>query len=326
MYDKATGWRWRYVLSALALAGAFACQRTPDPEARVVGKLAADDSQLSKRTVDATRVLATVNGHPVYREDLEAYVNAGMEANTKDDVLEGVIRTVLLADEARRRGYARNGEVATAFKKALALELLVQKGHGFTEKSIDESALRAAYEQQKQSRFVHGKKRTVVHALVRPPKGKSISSVERGIAVQIQKKVQGAQSESEFRKAVDEFRKQSPSASIVVEKLPPFDGESTAFVQPFVKGAFGIAYPDERVSDPVETSYGIHVIFVESEGEASNVSFAEARDTLAAEMIDGERRKYVETFIETLEKKADIFVYDRVLQESSGEGFGDDQR
>ncbi len=326
MYDKATGWGWGVLGSVLALAGAFACEPAPDPEARMVGELDAYDSQLPKRAVDASRVLATVNGHPIYREDLEAYLNAGLAAKTKDDVLEAVIRTVLLADEARRRGYAGNGEVATAFKKALALELLVRKGHGFTEQSIDESSLRAAYEQQKRSRFVHGKKRTVVHALVRPPKGKNISSVERGIAAQIQKKVQGAQSESEFRKAVDEFKKESPSASIVVEKLPPFDGESTAFVQPFVKGAFGIAYPDERVSVPVETSYGIHVIFVESEGEASNVSFAEARGTLSAEMIDGERREYVATFIEALEKKADIFVYDRVLQESAGGGVGDDQR
>jgi peptidyl-prolyl cis-trans isomerase C len=326
VYGKATGGPWGFFLSVVALVGISACQPAPDPEARVVGELAAYDSQLSKRAVDTSRVLATVNGHPIYREDLEAYLNAGLEAKTKDDVLEGVIRTVLLADEARRRGYARNGEVATAFKKALALELLVQKGHGFTEKSIDESVLRAAYEHQKRSRFVHGKKRTVVHALVRPPKGKNISSVERRIAAQIQKKVQGAQSESEFRKAVDEFKKESPSASIVVEKLPPFDGESTAFVQPFVKGAFGIAYPHERVSVPVETSYGIHVIFVESEGEASNVSFVEARGTLSAEMIDSERRKYVATFIETLEKKADIFVYDRILQESSGEGVGDDDR
>ena len=312
------------VVSFLMMAVvSISCGRDSVSDVEVSPALEAFDSQLAKREIDMSRALASVNGVPIYREDLELYLKDNPVAETTAQVLEGVIRSELLAQEARRRGYARDKDVVAEFKKALALELLVQKGRGFSEKSIAEATLKAAYDRQKRARFVHGEMRTVVHALVSPEKGKGISNEDRKIAAQIQKKVQHVESEREFRTIVGDLKGEFPSASIIVEKLPPFDSESKAFVEPFVKGAFKIAYPEQRVSSPVETRFGVHVIFVESQSDSSDVPFSEARQILAGEMVDDERRKYIASFLDTVEKKADIFVYDEVLAESSGKGIGE---
>lgn len=307
------------MIYGLTLVSVLACSDEKPPES-AQNRLDAFDAGLERSEVDSSRVLATVNGNPIYKEDIAHYLESGMTMETPQKALDMVIRDTLLADEARRRGYAKAPLVVSEFKKALALQQLVQKGNAFTTKSISKSKIKETYEKNR-GRYVHDRLRTVVHALVEK-KGEDTSSGElRKMAQKIYEETKDSVTESEFRNGVDRVKAMYPHRKIVVEKLPPFDAQSERFVRSFVAGTFAVAYPNTRVSSIVETRFGMHVIFIDKEEAESNVSFEEAAPRIAEELLPEEKRQHVANYIENVYQRGNVFVYDEILAET-GKGTG----
>ncbi|MBN2718958.1 MAG: peptidyl-prolyl cis-trans isomerase [Deltaproteobacteria bacterium] len=266
------------------------------------------------KTVDPSRVLATVDGKPINVADIEEYLKNGLKASSAEDALQKVIETYLLADEAGRRGYGEKRDVSVEYKKALARAQLVRTGENFTISKIPTNVLEQEYERQK-DRFVHGVIRNVVHSLVVVPEGKEPTDADWRIAQEIQGAVASAQTADDFRKAVAAVQEQHAQAPIKVEDIFPFDAQSKRLVKPFVTGAFAVNYPSERISKIVQTQFGLHIIFIITEKEAENRSFEEVKTSLAKAILPDQRRQHVADYLDKLVAEGHVFVYDEILAE-----------
>ena len=301
----------KFLVFSVVLCGCVCCEdRSSD--ANTVKRMESFDSRLQKRQVDATKVLATVNGMPIYPSDVSHYLENGMVADSAEEALEKVIDMYLLADEARDRGYASSSEVISTFKKTLALQFLSRIGRQYSEKDIPEDVLKREYENKKKQ-LVHGKLRKTAHGLVMVQKGTEPTLEQQNLANQIHNLAKGTRTENAFKAAVEKVQKNAPTGAIVYESLPEFDANDTTFVKPFVNAAMAVDFPSNHVSPVVKTEFGLHVIFVASISEPSNISFEEAKANLARDMFPSERSRHVKTYIEELESNGEVFVYDEVL-------------
>lgn len=272
------------------------------------------NSGIQPKPVDKKTVLATVGGVAIYPQELSHHMKRSPKPLSKADALEELIQFHLLSQEAQKRGYGVRSEVVTEYKKALALAFLKKKGNGFTTRSLSESTLRNRYQEQK-SRFVHGALRDVLHALVLTGNGKHSETEAKIIGDRIRDSVKNVSTEHAFRDAVKAATEGVPN--IKIEDLPPFDAASQKFVKPFVKGTFAIQYPKERISKLVETQFGFHIIYIQSDAPAVNIPFEQARTTLEKELVQPERKKFIAKLIDDLYQNGKVFIYDNHLLPST---------
>lgn len=291
------------------LLGILACEG-PDKHADMRPLFDVWDNQIEKQKLDKKNVLAVVDGIPIYAAELQLHMNASKETLTKQEALEELIEFQLLAHEAYRRKYGASSAVISEFKKVLALQFLETQGNLYTRESISLQRLKEVYEQQKK-RFIHKTLRKVSHALVLTGKGHYGVEEAKKVAKTIYTATQNVSSVEDFVQQVRSITK--GDANIKVEHLPAFEIGSKQFVSSFVDGTFAIAYPRKKVSPSVITQYGIHIIFVESEQEASNLGFAQAKETLKDEMIDKERAEYIASLINQIYADGDVFIYDALI-------------
>ena len=311
----------RYAVLALITGGVWGCGETESSTASGgVNKGVVQDLLSHKRQLAGGTVLATVNGEPIYKEDVDVYLAGGMHASSPGEALNNVIDVALLSDEAARRGFSGKPDVFAAYTKALAMEQLVRAGKEFTVDRVPEKMLKAAYEQQKR-RFVHGTVRSVVHALVLTSEGKKEPTAEDWqLARDILDAVKNTDSAAAFRLAVEAVQTAHMNRKITIENIPAFERDTTRLVKPFVDGTWAVDYPNKHISKIVRTRFGLHVIFVIDEKPAENLSFEEARPTLAKELLPAARKKYINQYIDNLVAAGNVFIYDEILSQTvSGE-------
>jgi hypothetical protein len=124
----------------------------------------------------------------------------------------------------------------------------------------------------------------------------------RSLGARAAEAVAGARDERSFREALAPLVKEAGGKRLVVEKLPPFTANDTRFAAPFVQAAFAIEAPG-RMGGPMETRFGWHVILLLEELPPVRIPFEEARDTIAPEILEDERRQLAERLIGDLERR-----------------------
>ncbi|MBN2342708.1 MAG: peptidyl-prolyl cis-trans isomerase [Deltaproteobacteria bacterium] len=301
------------ILGVVCCASSIGCS-SEDSAPNVSTNIEAWDSHIKAKKLNDSMVLAQVNGIPIYPETVEFQAKQLQQKLSKEEALAEAIDFYLLEEEARRRGYARDKTVISEFKKALALAYLKKEGEAFTEKSIPLETLKKRYESQK-FRFVHGAQRDVVHALAMTGDGLYSDNDAKRIAREMSIAAANADSEKAFRQAVATVG--ADGTKIRVEDLPPFDQRNTGFVKPFVEGTFAIDYPGQKVSKPIKTKFGYHVIFVKNEEPAVDISFTDARKTLENEIFSFERQKYISELIDDVYNRGNVFIYDIEINNSN---------
>jgi parvulin-like peptidyl-prolyl isomerase len=260
----------------------------------------------------STHVVATVDGTSILDTQVTELVEAAESTLSLQEALEILIQTELLAKEAQRRGFGDSPEVAKARSVELTHAIF---RHQITDKfdleSLDVEQLRKTY-QRYQNRFVHGLQRRVVHFLAHTGNNQLDDAQALDIAKQVVEATRSAKNEKEFdslAKTVsgkDEYRGKTR-----IENLPPFEVDNTAFVGPFVKGAFAIPSVGQ-VSPPVKTIFGWHVIYYSEEIPAKNVSFEDAKMELAAELLPRKKTLEAGALFKSIYEKSDIFIYDKI--------------
>jgi hypothetical protein len=309
----------------------FACGRSDEGAAARVGR--------SSRASDPSRIAARVDGEAISVDDVSALLadvsrrdrerrldearGAGeADGGAGDDLLPGsglsargalddLVRLELLAGEARRRGFGSFAEVEDERRAALARALLERRiDRGVTAGTLDEGKLRNVYDQRK-SAFVHGALRRVEHVVVLTGRSGLPDAEARKEAGRIEAEARGVTTAPAF---ADLGRREAAArkGKVRYERLPPFPADTRMLVKPFVEAAFRIAGPG-RIADPVQTSFGWHVIFLVEELPAENLSFDDVRARLAEGLLPAARKSATDALMEGLFKNKGVFVYENAL-------------
>ena len=256
------------------------------------------------------QVLADVDGHPVRLEEVTSLMEATDAGLAPDEALEALIVQKLLVNEAVRRGFGAHREVAFTRKSELTTQLLKRTAESITPETIGVDVLTDYYRANKH-RFVHGEERIVTHFVALTGQGKWSDDKAREAAETVRAAVEGASSSAEFEARV-ESALSSEQKKWKVESLPAFERTGSNFETAFADGAFAIRR-GERISEPLKTSFGWHVIWLSNIVPPRNESFDDAREEIAALLLPRIQQESVAALVSRLLKEGDPFVYEDAL-------------
>jgi len=176
-----------------------------------------------------------------------------------------------------------------------------------------EDYLKQQFESQK-ARFVTPEQRKVAHILiaVAPDADEAVKETARQKAEDLAKRARGGE---DFAELAKEYSQDKGSAA---------EGGDLGWIEPgvMVKTFEDAMYKltmDHPISDPVQTSFGWHVIELEDVREASGMTFDEARPTLLREYEDEQASR---AFLEQADRLVDLIYEDPTTLDSAAEQMG----
>ncbi|MCU0664323.1 MAG: peptidyl-prolyl cis-trans isomerase [Myxococcota bacterium] len=271
-------------------------------------------SQPAKRGKD---VAAFVDGVPILVEQVKALMDSAAQGEelSPEAALDTLIRSELLSQQARHRGMEQRTEVKDERDIALARLLLERRiGQDVTEGTIDRVKLRQFYEANKR-KYVHGVQRVVHHVLVlkSSKNGSSSEPTSQLIAKEVKQALGGRATASQMKLVAEAMSEKYPGR-VKREELPPCAADDTIFVKPFIDAVFALPGIGS-VSEPFETSFGLHVALVVEERPPSNQTFESIEEQLALEVLPEEKKVQFRQLLDKLEKQEVVFIYDKVVEE-----------
>ena len=283
-----------------AVAGTGGCTGSEDQ--RVEG-------ETKKLNVDQKGMVARVNGVPILDRQVRDLIDAVDGGLSEDEAIEALIRSELLASEARRRGWGSSWEAESVRRQALARTVLRKKiGEGVNAESLDKKKLRRYYEINK-GRFVHGLQRRVVNIVALKGKDRLENEQAEKAAAEIAEQSKEVADEDGFKALAGPVIDKYKDVKIRVENLPPFTADDKRFVLDFVKAAHE-APEVGKATGVFKTEYGWHVIFVAEEIPAVNQSFEDVKDELITEVLPSEREMRASEFIDKLHEEGKVFIFE----------------
>lgn len=245
------------------------------------------------RAADSDPVVADVNGRAIHRSTLvETYENSQFRQvpleMVYDQVLDYVVTGEILLDEAKRLKLEDDAKVKEALAAAQARVLQQAYLARQVEEKLTDKAVRARYDAYVKSLPAREEVKAR-HILL---------STEADAKAVIAELKRGASFE-ELAKA----KTQDPTGKDNGGDLGYFSKDE--MVPEFAEAAFALK-PGETTKTPVKTQFGWHVIKVEDKRKAPPPTFAEAEQTLRAEMA----QESVQSVVDGLKSKAKIKRFD----------------
>jgi hypothetical protein len=260
-------------------------------------------------------IAARVNGAPIFLSEVKNLLSETDDQFTPEEALDILVRNTLLAQEAARRGYAESPEVKAVKTAASARALLKsQITQGITPKNLDKKTLQACFEAEKK-RYVHGKKRRVVHFLAKTGANHLSDNEARLIAAKAQKLASSAETEADFLRLVAPVVEKNRK-NVVTENLPPFEADNRRYVRPFVEATFQIPEVGD-ISPPIRTDFGRHIIFLAEEIPAVNRSLEEVKQEVLKSCVPKARRQRTQELMSRLLSENKIFIFEDALKEGN---------
>ena len=257
---------------------------------------------LSVAGAQAATVYATVNGEKITDEDIESLLKQMPNAPEFDKlspeiqkkVIKQMVDRKLLIQNALKEGIEKNAEYKKALEKLkenLALEVWMQEA--MQKITVTDKEAQDFYKENLQN-LTEGAKVKASHILLKT----------EDEAKKVIKELKGLKGEKLASTFAEKARTSStgPSASKGGD-LGWF--EQGQMVKPFSDAAFKLE-KGSMTMEPVQTSFGYHVIYVADKKEASTVPFSEVEE----QMVNGAKmekfRTMVESKVEGLSKNAKI--------------------
>ncbi|WP_292658669.1 peptidyl-prolyl cis-trans isomerase [Nitratifractor sp.] len=254
----------------------------------------------------ASDVVATVNGHQITKEDLNAFLQQSMpnqpitydmlDPKTKKKVLDGLIETEILSEAAQKAGVEKDPEFQRMLKLAKQkLMINAWAKQQFDKIIVSESEAKEFY-QKHADKFAVPARVHARHILVKDEKK----------AQEIIDQLKGLKGEALKQKFIELAKKEStgPTGSKGGD-LGYFTPKQ--MVLPFSKAAFALQ-PGEITLKPVKTQFGWHVIYVEDKKPAQTIPFDKVKDRVIATL---KQQRFVEKMkqeTDLLKKNADIKI------------------
>ncbi|HSL91258.1 MAG TPA: peptidyl-prolyl cis-trans isomerase [Candidatus Limnocylindrales bacterium] len=240
------------------------------------------------------KVLAVVNGRPITEamlgeeaKSLPAYVRPILDTpEGRMQFLESLITRDLLMQEALRRGMDRREEVRERLNMARRSILLEALLRDVTEKApgLSDEALKKFYDENLEN-FKVGERVKVSHVLFK----------EREPAEETARKAKNGMPFKEIMKTASEEGGVTADLGFI---------ERGKFDKAFEEAAF--AAPAGKVTGPVKTAYGYHLIQTGEKRPAGLQPFDEVKEQIAAELREQAQREAFETLLAQMKKQAKI--------------------
>ncbi len=256
--------------------------------------------------LSASDVVATVNGHKITKEDLNAFLQQSMpnqpityemlDPKTKKKVLDGMIETEVLAEAAQKAGVEKNPDFRRMLdlaKKKLMINAWAKQQ--FDKIIVSESEAREFY-QKNADKFTMPERVHARHILLKDEKK----------AQEIIDQLKGLKGEALKKKFIELAKKESTGPT------GPKGGDLGYFtkeqmVLPFSRAAFALK-PGEITLKPVKTQFGWHVIYVEDKTAAQKIPFEKIKDRVIAALKQQRFAEKMKQETDLLKKNADIKI------------------
>ena len=268
-------------LLALGVVAEEPAKVSPKPSKAKVAKPASTAPQAKPA------VLARVGGEAITEADFQAafrllgqqeQMQIMMVQGGKDEFIKRMAESKLLAVKAKRLGLDKTQDFAVALHRAkddlLAREFLNKEGEALQKKlAVDEATVKAYYEKHPE-RFKQPDLVSVRHILVsvkQDPKataGLTDDEAKARIA-KIQEELKGGTKFEDLAKTYSDDPGSKENGGLYA------DADPSGWVPEF--GAAARTQPVGEVGAPVKTSYGYHLIKVESRKPSRQVPFEEAK-------------------------------------------------
>lgn len=244
----------RRLVVALLLAGCSHGASDHGPAAPLVAE-AADD------------VVATVDGRPIYASAIAAQARArGVDRKT---ALAELVDAEALAGEAARRGLDKDLTVLDETKGALVRRYLQSGFEGeVTAGDVPDPLVRREY-QKRLAYLNHGIYADTWHLLVPVPKGSppAVKEQAKARADLLMKRAKGL--------SLAEFQQLAKDEGLLTEEV--VTARDGWVERPYSEAAFTqLKKPGDTTTNPVETSYGFHVLYLVKWIPAEHTTLAEA--------------------------------------------------
>lgn len=246
----------------------------------------------------AAGVVATVDGAAITLAELQRHVAAsGLAPAAALAQLEGEL---LLAGEARRRGYEASPAVSEIARQAQVQALLIRDVEPVT---IGRPELAAAYAASGE-RFDSPERRASVHLLAALP-AQASAHADAAAERYVRDAIAALEVSADRLATLAELRQSAPaSLAVKLEQLPaaPRVGR---FVDEYGAGLFELAAPGV-VPHPVRSPFGWHAIVVTEIIPARRVERADAERELVPELEVAARKLALERLVRKLEGAAPV--------------------
>jgi peptidyl-prolyl cis-trans isomerase C len=295
-------------IALLAFAGLAGCQGKSDhassaaktPLGNEAAKHPAMNTADTSATVTSGKIIATINGQPLYEENLKVIQGALPKAMPEQHLVERMIELRLLASAAREEGLDKQIKTKAQIQNAVDNQLANDYLSNYLSKmDVSDAVLKPEYD-----KFIKGYPSTTqykaAHILVK--------TKEEAEAI-----IKQLDSGTPFDQlAKDKY--QDPGSAKQGGELGWFDAdqmvpEFSAAVEKLKKG--------EITQQPVKSQFGWHVIKLEDTRLAQPPTFAELKPQLETQY----RRAAIEDLIKKLRTKAkiDIMAVPATLQTAPAE-------
>jgi len=253
-------------------------------------------------SLPAANILATVNGHKITKEDVQAVLNS-MGARTtydalpdeiKKKVLDQIIEQQLLQEKALKSGIEKDKEYKEALnklKKKLSLDIWMKKK--LDQIKISDKEAKKVYEEHKNS-FQRPESVHARHILLK-------TEEEAKKVIEELSKTPKSKLKSKFEELA-KTKSTGPSASRGGDLGTFGRGQ---MVKPFSDAAFSLK-AGEFTKKPVKTQFGYHVIYVEEKNPAQTVPFDEVKDRIKQNLKMEKFKEKIQEIAKGLRKKAKI--------------------
>jgi len=240
------------------------------------------------------KVLAMVNDQPITEAMLEEeakslppYVRPILDTPSgRMQFLESLITRDLLMQEALRRGMDRREDVRERLNMARRSILLEALLRDVTEKApgLSDESLKKFYDTNQES-FQVGERVKVSHVLFK----------NRAKAEEMARKAKNGMPFEEIVKTVSKEGGIAADLGFI---------EQGKFDKVFEEAAF--TAPTGKVTGPVNTAYGYHLILVREKRPAGVQPFEEVKEQIAADLREQAQREAFETLLAQMKKQAKI--------------------
>lgn len=291
-------WLKPFAITSIALfafAGLAGCQGKSDQSTSAaktpLGNAAATqppmNTQDTTAQVDSGKIIATINGQPLYEENLKVIQSSLPKPMPEQHLIERMIELRLLASAARKEGLDKEIKTKAQIQNAVDNQLANDYLSNYLDKlKVTDAELQPEYDQ-----FVKGYPKTTqykaAHILVK--------TKEEAEAI-----IKQLDSGTPFDQLAEE-KSQDPGSAKQGGELGWFDAdqmvpEFSAAVEKLKKG--------EITQQPVKSQFGWHIIKLEDTRPSKPPTFSELKPQLETQY----RRAAIEKLIKELRSKAEINI------------------